>query len=508
MRYGIAMKTWLALLLTFTAAVAANTTAPVAAPVADSRKVYVLPIREDIMPPLVYLVRRAVKEAMEEQADLLVLDMETNGGRVDTCREIIAIISQFKGDTITYVNKDAFSAGAFIAVSTKRIFMAPQSVIGAAAPVMMNPGGEGIASVPETYEKKMVSAVRALIRATAEKNGHNVAVVEAMIDKDKGLTISNVIDGVTNVFTIAKVGEILTLTNTEAEKEYGQPAKPLLSSGTCASLGEMLAKLGYAEAKRVDIKPSGAEKLGIWINAISPILLIIGIIGIYIEFKTPGFGLPGIVGIAAFALYFIGGYVAGFSGVEWMIMFVVGLILLLLEIFVFTGTLALGLVGALLMFVAVVMALVDVWPRPPELPGTPGLPGPPGLPGWPSLAALTTADFNRSFFVLSTALAGAAVCIVALRRFMPKTAVYHDLVSASASGVVSVAAFERKYAVLEGAVGVALSDLHPGGKAQFGDEILDVITQGDLIGKGQQVRIIGHSAAQAVVQAVESGSET
>ena len=114
------------------AAVAADVSTNVA------KKVYILPIRDDIMPPLVYLVRRGVKEAMEAKADLLVLDMETNGGRVDTTREIIGILNEFKGETATYVNKDAFSAGAFIAVATKKIFMAPESVIGAAAPIIMS----------------------------------------------------------------------------------------------------------------------------------------------------------------------------------------------------------------------------------------------------------------------------------------------------------------------------------------------------------------------------------
>src|SRR2546429_9519277 len=77
------------------------------------KKVYVLPVRDDIMPPLVYLVRRGVKEAMEAKADLLVLDMETNGGRVDVTEEIIEILNNFKGQTATFVNKKAFSAGAF-----------------------------------------------------------------------------------------------------------------------------------------------------------------------------------------------------------------------------------------------------------------------------------------------------------------------------------------------------------------------------------------------------------
>jgi membrane-bound serine protease (ClpP class) len=217
------------------------------------KKVYVLPIRDDIMPPLVYLVRRGVKEAIEGHADLLVIDMETNGGRVDTTREIIHILEQFKGDTLTFVNHSAFSAGSFIAVATKRIFMAPGSVIGAAAPIIPAANGQGVEQVPDTYERKMVSGVKALVRTSAQKNGYNVAVVEAMVDKTRGLTLSNVVDGVTNIVVLAKEGEILTLTNTEAEREYGQPPTRLLSSGTVQDLDELLAKIGYAGAIRHSI---------------------------------------------------------------------------------------------------------------------------------------------------------------------------------------------------------------------------------------------------------------
>ena len=199
--------------------------APAVSAADAGRKVYLLPIRADIMPPLVYLVRRGVKEAMEAKADLLVLDLETNGGRVDTTREIINILAEFKGDTVTFVNKDAFSAGAFIAVATKRIYMAPQSVIGAAAPIMVAPGGGGVEKMPDTYEVKMTSAVRAMVRTSAEKNGYNVAVVEAMIDKTRGLVLTNVANGRTNQVVIAREGEILTLTNVEAEREYGDPPR-------------------------------------------------------------------------------------------------------------------------------------------------------------------------------------------------------------------------------------------------------------------------------------------
>src|SRR6185436_5318637 len=293
-------------------------------------RVYVLPIRDDIMPPLVYLVRRGVKAAMEAKADLLILDMETNGGRVDTTEEIIRILTQFKGKTVTFVNRRAFSAGAFIAVATQKIFMAPQSVIGAAAPIMMSPGGTGVEKLPDTVEAKMTSAVRAMVRVQAEKNGHNIEVIEAMIDRTKALTIDGEV--------LNKEGNILTLTDRQAAKEYGNPPKPLLSSGTVESLDALLARLGYAGAQRVVIEPTGAEKIGTWINAIGALLLIIGMVGLYIEFKTPGFGLPGIVGIAAFALYFFGGYVAGLSGAGWAVVFVAGLILVGLELFLISGT--------------------------------------------------------------------------------------------------------------------------------------------------------------------------
>jgi len=435
------------------------------------RKVYVLPIREAIMPPLVYLVRRGVKDAMDAKADLLVLDMDTNGGRVDVTEDIIEILNKFKGQTATFVNRKAFSAGAFISVATQKIFMAPQSVIGAAAPIMLVPGGAP-QDMPETLQAKMNSALRALVRTSAEKNGYNIEVVEAMIDKSKELKIDGKI--------LNEKGQILTLTNTEAEREYGDPPKRLLSSGTVESLDELLKNLGYAGAVRVDLQPTGAEQLGMWINMISPLLLIIGIAGIYIEFKTPGFGLPGIVGIAAFALYFFGGYVAGLSGLEWIVVFLLGLALVALELFVFPGTTALGLIGTALMLVALVMAMVDVYP---------------GMPSLPTFKMLELP--LRDLFI---AFLGGAVAVLVLSRWLPKTSFYGKLVSQMASGVTTVVQLEQRQISRLGQVGIAISPLRPGGKAQFGNEILDVISQGDLIDKGQRVKIIGHSGTEAVVE--------
>jgi membrane-bound serine protease (ClpP class) len=480
---------WIGLVVTLatladSAGAASDTTNTASRP----KKIYILPIRDDIMPPLVYLVRRGVKEAMEADADFLLLDMETNGGRVDTTREIIGILNQFKGDTATYVNKDAFSAGAFIAVATKKIYMAPESVIGAAAPIIISPGGGGVEKVPDTYEKKMTSAVKAMVRTTAEKNGHNIAVVEAMIDKASGLTITNVVDGVTNTVVISKEGDILTLTNTEAEKEYGNPPRKLLSSGTVKDIDALLKLLGYADAQRHDIKATGMEKIGSWLNAISPLLLIIGVVGIYIEFKTPGFGIAGIIGISAFALYFLGGYVAGLSGAEWVVVFILGLALVIVEIFVYPGTIMIGLLGAALMLAAIIMAMVDLYPAP----------GPGVLPAMPSMD-----KFQLPFRHLLLATLGGGLGIWLASVILPKTSLYRAVVSQSASGVKTEATLEQQKKSRQGQLGVTLSALRPGGKAQFDDDILDVISQGEMVPKGTPVRIIGASGAEALVEVVK-----
>jgi len=458
-------------LLTWTAGATSQTNLTSLLP---AGKVYILPIREDIMPPMVYVVRRAVKEAMEANADALILDMNTDGGRVDVTEEIIEIISKFKGRTFTYVNSRAFSAGAFISVATQKIYMAPQSVIGAAAPIMMSPTGTGVEKMPDTVEAKMTSAIRALVRTQAEKNGHNIEVIEAMIDKTKAFEIDGEV--------LNKEGSILTLTDRQAAKEYGDPPKPLLSSGTVESLDALLRQLGYAGAQRIEIKPTGAETLGTWINTIAPLLLIIGIGGLYVEFKTPGFGLPGIIGITAFAIYFLGGYVAGLSGAGWVIVFVVGLILVMVELFVFPGTFIAGIAGVVLMLVALVMGMVDMYP------------GTPVLPTFPQLQ-LPLRD-------ISVAIVSAFVLALVLARFLPKMPLYHQLVSQTASGVNSVATLEAQQAARIGLTGVAISPLCPGGKARFGDQLLDVITRGELVEKGRPVKIIGNSGLDAIVQEV------
>ena len=456
---------------------------------AAQKKVYVVPVREDIMPPILYVIRRGVKEAMAAEADCLIFDMETNGGRVDITEEIFDIIGKFPGLTVTYVNKDAYSAGAFIAVATEKIYMAPQSVIGAAAPIMMSPTG-GVSEMPSTMEVKMNSAIRAKIRTQAEKNGYAVDVVEAMVDKTKKLERDGKI--------ICEEGDILTLTNLEAEAKYGEAQTRLLSSGTVESIDALIIELGYDGAQRVDVAPLGVEELGTWINAIAPILLLIGIIGLYIEFKTAGFGVFGAVGIAALVLYFFGGYVSGLAGIEWVGIFVVGVALVAVELFLLPGTIFIGLIGVVCMFVALVMGMTDLYPNMPWFPAGEGEGGGGVVPQVEGIDFVMP-DFSRPIHDLLIAFALSVPIIWALAKYLPQTALFAAFTSSAASGVESVAAVAAEVESRLGQAGTSTTPLNPGGKAMFGDALCNVITQGEMIAAGTPVKVIGHRGSDLLV---------
>jgi membrane-bound ClpP family serine protease len=174
---------------------------------------------------------------------------------------------------------------------------------------------------------------------------------------------------------------------------------------------------------------------------------------------------------------------------EWLVVFVIGLILVVLELFVLPGHMVFGLIGSLLMLAAVVMAMVDVYPQPG-----------PGLPKMPT--------FDKSELPLQQiliAMVGGALGIWAVSRILPKTPIYRSVVSSSVSGIKSEQAQAEQRQAHQGQIGVAVSMLRPGGKAQFGDDILDVISQGEVVSKGTRVRITGYSGTEAVVEVVNEG---
>ncbi|MGB0289992.1 MAG: hypothetical protein ACPGC0_02230, partial [Opitutales bacterium] len=170
--------------------------------------VYVIPVTEAIDSPNLFILRRGLKEAIANEVDLVVLDMDTPGGRVDICLEMMEMLDRFEGMTATYVNEDAISAGSFIAAATESIYFSPRGKMGASA-VIQGTGQD----VPETARQKVESYLRANIRVMSAAYPYRAEVIRAMLDADYELKIGEEV--------IKPAGELLTLTAAEAMKRYG-----------------------------------------------------------------------------------------------------------------------------------------------------------------------------------------------------------------------------------------------------------------------------------------------
>lgn len=405
-------------------------------------RVHVIPVRDQIGPAAHYVVRRGLKEAIAHQADAVVLDMKTPGGALDSTFEIMEALEKFPGRTLTYVNTEAISAGAFIAAATEEIWFAPEGIIGAAAPVAA--GGQ---DVEATMRQKIVSYLKARIRAANEGRGYRGQVVSAMIDANYELKIGDQV--------IKARGELLSLTASEAAALHGTPPRPLLSAGTARSLDELLARrFPGSKIELVRLEVTWSESLASWLNAISPLLMGLGILALYIEFKTPGFGVFGIVGGALLAIVFFGSYVAGLSGHEPMLVFGAGLVLFAAEVFFFPGVFVAALAGLALMFGSLIWAMADLWPNQP----------------------LSVAwDANVFVAPLVNLCLGVAIAIalaILLARFLPRGWAWDRLaVQATIDGAAQTAGGGDEplgaLAALIGSRGVSVTALRPSGQIEI-----------------------------------------
>ncbi len=440
-------------------------------PAVAQTTVCVIRIHEDISRNTLYLFRRGLNEAVSRHAAAVVLEMNTNGGRVDATEDIIRLLERAPLKTYTLVNQRAYSAGAYIAAATDQIFMEPGSVLGAATPIMVTPGA-GVADLPKSYEEKLTSAMRALIRSTAQEKGHNPDVFEAMVDADAGLTVAGTV--------ISPKGKLLTLTAEEAAREYGQPPRPLLSSGTVDSLAQLLAKVGLAGAETFEVQPYGFEVLARGITVIGPLLILIGFVAVYVELTHPGVMLPAIVAMICFGVYFLGYFAAGLAGKEELALFVIGAVLLAVEVFVIPGFGVTGVLGIGAILISLVMAMTHRWP------------GGPLLPAWP--------DLEMPLVKVSGAFGGSLVVMMILAHFFPKSSLFKKFelraTTSAAEGYTTAASTARS---LLGAVGVAETQLRPSGKGRFGEELVDVVTEGDLIERGAAIKITAVEGSRVVV---------
>ncbi len=301
-------------------------------------QVWVLKVEGEIGPEMVSYLRGGLGEAERAQAQAVILEFSTPGGYLNAASASRDLILDAQVLTVAWVHREAYSAGALLAIACAKIYFDPAGVMGAASPVYFDPSGQMV-EAPE----KVVSAVRKLFAATAEARGRDPRVAEAMVDKD------------VEIPGLVERGKLLTLTATEAAA-WGY------ADGTVRNLSELLSALQLDDAEVVPYALRWIDRVvGILTTAgVAALLLTLGVLGLVVEAVTPGFGIPGIVGLACLGLFFWAHYAAGLAGWESLVFFLGGVIALLLEIFVFTATdfgLA-GIVGLVLIGLGFYTAMV------------------------------------------------------------------------------------------------------------------------------------------------------
>src|ERR1043166_5847916 len=432
--------------------------------------VVVVPLRGEVAPSLLAFLRRAVKTAESDEASAIIFDMNTHGGRLDSASDIVNALNQTKIPTYTFINTNAGSAGALIAIATQHIYMSPVSAIGAAAPIL--PTGEDL---PATAKEKTISYWSALIRGSAIKNGHNPDIAEAFMNKDKEVKIGDRV--------VHPKGAILTLNAREATEQVN--GKPLLADGVADSITDLTKKAGL-RGNIATVQPTGFEQIAFWITTLAPLLLLGGILGAYLEFKIPGATWPGIISAICFALFFLGHYLAGLAGWEVVALFILGMVLVLIEIFFFVhSTIVFGIVGVFLMLASLLLTMVDRYP---------------GQNFFPTGKVLAIPLFN-----MFIAIVGSFIVIALLARYLPRTSIYRRfaLMDSNPPGP-SLAGVPRQFAtalaLAPGMQGTAITVLRPSGKARFADHLVDVVTEGEFIAPQTPVTVIQTDGMRVVVK--------
>ncbi len=450
-------------------------TAPRPSAAADGMtNIIVIPVKEAIGKTNLYILRRALKEAIADKAEVVILDMDTPGGRADIMLEMMEMVDRYEGRTIAYINKEAMSAGALISASADDIYFAPRSIIGAAAVVK----GDG-SDLEPTLKAKIDSYMDARLRALTDDHPRRADVLRAMMQTDYVLEL----DGV----KIKDKGILLSLTDKEAMKLYGEPPTPLLGSGIYEKI-EDLAKAEYGEGN-YSIKvfrTSWSESGSMYMEKISPVLISIGILCLVVGFYIPGFGLPEITGLCLFAIVFLSNYMAGLAGHEPLIFFAIGFMCLLLELLLFPGVLVLGITGVLLMLGSLIWSLADVWPKSGG-----------GL-------EFDLGNIASAFAQVSLGMLLALIGFAILYRFLPRSWVASRLVLQGAAGVtVSAAGLPADSAPAlppPGSIGRAVSNLRPAGSVEIDGQIYEASLLIGSAERGEQVLVKGSKAGILTVE--------
>ena len=474
----------------------------------DDALVYVIDIRNEIGSGLGTYISDGIKVAEDAGADAIVFDVDTPGGRVDSAVNIIRSIQDTQIPTIAFVNRQAISAGAMISIACNQIVMTSGGTIGDSAPVDIQ--GQEVG-------EKAISYIQGTIRATAERENRNPDIAEAMVDKELVLVklsdgqivkllpeeyITREEDGEEMEILCAQ-GKLLTLSTKQAlEYDFADAQAETLTellgqyqvvdvAGTKLPLTEdgiarRQREYGFTEvtplktlsgARVVEVEATLADRIVFFLTnpVISSLLLSLGILGIFIEIRTPGFGVPGFIGLLCVGLFF-GGHMLTKIGAEWaFLLFLIGVGLIALEIFVIPGFGIAGVLGITLMLGSVFFVFDKAY------------------------------DFRTAVLWLSVSVILSAGMIILAVVYLPETQLFRrfalSTVMDTEMGYHSSS--PENFQGYLGKSGTALTPLRPAGTARIADRRVDVVTTGDFIPQNSDIKVIEVEGSKVFVEAIE-----
>lgn len=407
----------------------------------EGKLVYVVPVENEVERGLEAFLKRVTQEAMEEGANHIIFEIDTPGGRVDAAGQIANILQNLEIPSTSFIVNEALSAGSYIALNTDSIYMKPHATMGASGVITQ----EGTAA-----DKKAQSAWLAAMKSAAESKGRDPLYAAAMADPDIDLPEYG-----------AGKGEFLTLGPKVAEEiNY--------SEGTLNNRTELLHELGLSGATIVETETSLAEEAARFLTnpVVIPILLSIASLGLVVELYSPGFGVPGIMGLIALVLFFYGHIIAGLAGMEAIILLIIGIILIIIEFFVAGGIIGLIGIGAVL-----------------------------------TSLFLSGASITHMSLSIAIALIAAIVLAVILFKWigMDRGIFRHIVLRDSATTEQGYVSSKNKLELI-GLEGTTVTPLRPSGTAEINGERIDVVSEGGFIEMNQKIKVVKVEGVRVVVR--------
>ncbi|OQC61955.1 MAG: hypothetical protein BWX51_00098 [Bacteroidetes bacterium ADurb.Bin012] len=420
-------------------------------------KVYVIEMKEEIAPPMRRKVQKGFGEAREKGVDLIIIHMNTYGGTLDAADSIRTIILTSPLPVWVFIDNNAASAGALISIACDSIYMRPGANIGAATVVDQSGG-----ALPDKYQSYM----RSMMRSTAEAKGRDPQIAQAMVDTR--IVVPGIDDSTT----------VITFTTSEAI-QYG------FCEGETENIQQILKKYGWDDAVIITQKLSGVDKIiNFLIHPIVSALLIMLIIGgIYFELQTPGIGFPLAIAILGAILYFAPLYLEGLAAHWEILLFIIGLILIAIEIFAIPGFGVTGISGIILVVAGLTLSLVGNFNAIP--------------------AGQIVQDILKAFFTVII-----AIFISLISSFYGSKRLFSHPVPFLGSLALDTTQDKElgytianeDYSSMVGKTGFALTILRPAGKIMIEEEVFDAVAINGYISKGQEVEVVRYENAQLYVK--------